>query len=515
MQDVIDLEYFHNEVMTAYGEGRGDDELPAETALARSIVPPATGELRDFSYIAPDIPILDPAKCIGCMECVAECPDTAILARVSPENVYNDIIRNLHAPSDAESIKSRSVTTTKYGKVMAKKGKPPGQFVLWVDPTKCKGCGECVEVCGTNYALTMVKKTPPMLEEHRRANLLIRDRFPDTPEDYVNEKTLADMMLVQKGLAYVGGAGSCMGCGEATAIRMMTSATTFVYGERSMCVVAATGCNTVFGSTFPYNPYKVSWINSLFENCATVAIGVRGMYDRLGFKRHRIWALGGDGAMADIGFQALSRMLTTGQDIKCMIVDTQVYSNTGGQASSQTFIGQDAKMSAFGREIGGKTERKKELGTILMMHPDVYVAQTTPAHITHFYRSILAANEYAGPAVVIAYAACQVEHGIGDEAAFRQAKLATDSRAFPLFTYDPRRGSSMKERLSLQGNRSIEGDWVTGKDGKEIKFVDWARSEGRFAKHFGANGEPSETVLKAQEDRLRYWKLLKELAGAA
>ena len=72
------------------------------------------------------------------------------------------------------------------------------------------------------------------------------------------------------------------------------------------------------------------------------------------------------------------------------------------------------------------------------------------------------ANEYPGPAVVIAYAACMPEHGIADDAATRQAKLAVDSRAFPLFTYDPRRGPSIAERLSLQGNPALRADWATG-----------------------------------------------------
>src|SRR3989442_10885777 len=96
---------------------------------------------------------------------------------------------------------------------------------------------------------------------------------------------------------------------------------------------------------YPYNPYKVSWTNSLFENAPADAMGVRARWDQLGWKNKRLWIVGGDGAMNDIGFQSLSRMMASGADIKVLVLDTQVYSNTGGQASTSSFKGQDAKMS--------------------------------------------------------------------------------------------------------------------------------------------------------------------------
>jgi pyruvate/2-oxoacid:ferredoxin oxidoreductase beta subunit len=223
--------------------------------------------------------------------------------------------------------------------------------------------------------------------------------------------------------------------------------------------------------------------------------------------------LGGDGAMYDIGFQALSRMVASAADVKVLVLDTQVYSNTGGQASTATFGGQVTKLSAFGKAIHGRPERRKELGRILMAHGEVYVAQTTPAHLNHFYRSIIEANEYPGPAVVISYAACMPEHGIPDDAASRQAKLAVESRAFPLFTYDPRKGESLAERLSLQGNPALREDWAKEPDGSPLDFLTFARTEGRFAQHFGVDGEPTPEILATQADRLANWHELQELAG--
>jgi pyruvate/2-oxoacid:ferredoxin oxidoreductase beta subunit len=319
-------------------------------------------------------------------------------------------------------------------------------------------------------------------------------------------------MLGEHAFGYVGGAGSCAGCGEATAIRMLVAATRQVHGPESMGIVAATGCNTVFGSTYPFNPYLVPWTNSLFENAPTVAMGVRTRWDQAGHPDRRLWVLGGDGAMYDIGFQALSRMVASGEDIKVMVLDTQVYSNTGGQASTSTFGGQVTKLSAFGKELHGRPERRKELGRILMAHGEVYVAQTTPAHLNHFYRAVMEANEYPGPAVLVVYTACMPEHGIADDAATRQSKFAVDSRAFPLFTYDPRRGESFAERLSLQGNPATKDDWARNPDGSVLDFLAFARSEGRFAGHF-AGDEPTPEILGTQADRLANWRGLQELAG--
>ena len=350
------------------------------------------------------------------------------------------------------------------------------------------------------------------IDRHARDMAFFRS-LPPTPATYRNDKALADLMLGEHAFGYVGGAGSCAGCGEATAVRMLVAATRQVNGPDSMGIVAATGCNTVFGSTYPFNPYLVPWTNSLFENAPAVALGVRARWDAAGHPERRLWVLGGDGAMYDIGFQALSRMVASGSDIKVLVLDTQVYSNTGGQASTASFGGQVTKMSAFGSAIHGRPEARKELGRILMAHGDVYVAQTTPAHLNHFYRSILEANTYPGPAVVIAYSACMPEHGIADDAATRQAKLAVDSRAFPLFTYDPRRGSSIAERLSLQGNPALREDQATEPGGPPIDFLTFARSEGRFAPHFDLDGTPTPEILATHQDRLANWRTLQELAG--
>jgi pyruvate/2-oxoacid:ferredoxin oxidoreductase beta subunit len=368
-------------------------------------------------------------------------------------------------------------------------------------------------VCGSHNALKMVPKSEVEMPRYD-LGMELYHHLPETPARFLNEKSLGDMMLAGRSLLYSGGAGSCMGCGEGTAIRQMLAATGFVYGGDQLGIVAATGCNTVFGSTYPYNPFAVPWTNSLFENAPADAMGIRLRWDQEGHTQRRLWVLGGDGAMYDIGFQSLSRMVMSGMDIKVLVLDTQVYSNTGGQSSTATFTGQDAKMAAYGIAQHGKRERRKDLAQILMMHPGVFVAQTTPAHLNHFYKAVMAANEFPGPAVVICYAACPPEHGIADDHAGLQAKLAVESRAFPLLIYDPRTGERLRERLSLRGNPAMKQDWYEDPaTGKAQDFITFARSEGRFNRHFDAEGKPDAELLQAQDDRLQNWHSLQELAG--
>ena len=511
--NVVDIDDFNERVVGEYNQGTAEKSLVADDQVARSIIPAGTGALRDFCFIAPDIPEFIAENCVGCMDCVTECPDTAILGKVVEPATLEQALGRIGDEAERKTMADQWATTTKYFTVLEKKGQGGGKFGIFIDPSKCKGCAECVDACGDHNALKMIAKDDKNMEWFKAAFSFYRN-LPETPKKYINEKALADMMLAERSLLYVGGAGSCMGCGEATALRMMLAATGFVYGKENIGMVASTGCNTVYTSTYPYNPYQIAWTNSLFENAPAVAMGVRGRWDAQGWQNKRLWIVGGDGAMNDIGFQSLSRMLASGMDIKVIVLDTQVYSNTGGQTSTSSFKGQDAKMSFHGKVIQGKKENRKELATICMMHKDVYVAQTTCAHVNHFYKAVMEANQFPGPAVINVYTTCQPEHGVGDNMAEHQAKLAADSRSFPVFIYDPRKGPRIKDRLSLAGNPNMKDDWyVNPKTGEAVDFITFARSEGRFAKHFDKDGNPSEVMISTKQERLENWHILQELAG--
>ena len=206
-------------------------------------------------------------------------------------------------------------------------------------------------------------------------------------------------------------------------------------------------------------------------------------------------AVGGDGAMYDIGFQNLSRMLMSGKPIKALILDTQVYSNTGGQACTSGFEGQVSDMAPFGKVTGGKQEIRKEIGLIAMAHRTAYVMQSTIAHANHMIEGFIEGLQAKRPAVFNCYSSCQPEHGIGDNMSHHQAKLAVESRAYPLFQYNPDHGETPQECFELTGNPAIHDTWPQYKlrylsGGKEkvmelpMTFADFAMTETRFRKHF-------------------------------
>jgi pyruvate/2-oxoacid:ferredoxin oxidoreductase beta subunit/Pyruvate/2-oxoacid:ferredoxin oxidoreductase delta subunit len=499
------VEDFNTNVLDAYRRGVADWELPADEGVARSIIPPRTAGIRDFSSLSPLIPAFAAEKCVGCMACVSACPDSAIYATAQPKAALAKAIDEFAATQPdpayaARTAREHFVHTTKYADVPAKKGIEGADFGLFIDPMHCKGCAECVDVCVAqgHDALSMFEKCDcePSGEctvDRYRRDINFYKSLPPTSTAYRNEKALADLMLGENAFGFVGGGGSCSGCGEGTVVRMMVAATLQTYGPESLGIVAETGCNSVFGSTYPFNPFTVPWTNSLFENGPADAMGIRMRWDQDGHADRRIWVFGGDGAMYDIGFQSLSRLCASGMDVKVLVLDTGAYSNTGGQASTASFTSQVAKLAAYGKAQHGKQERRKELGRIIMAHGETYVAQVAACNINHFYKAILEANSFPGPAVVIAY--------------------AVDSRAFPLFTYDPRRGESLAERLSLQGNPATKEDWTKAPDGSTFDFISFAKTEGRFGQHFDKEGNPSAELQASQDDRLANWHLLQEMAG--
>ncbi len=306
-------------------------------------------------------------------------------------------------------------------------------------------------------------------------------------------------------------------------------------GRAKMGMLNATGCTSVWGSTYPFNPYPFPWANHLFQDSPSVAMGVfEGHMAKMaeGFKAVRIaelelkgkyeeedhrefftyfnwhqftteeWhlcppvvALGGDGAMYDIGFQNLSRAMASGKPIKVIVVDTQVYSNTGGQACTSGFIGQISDMAQFGKAIQGKDEPRKEIGLIAMAHRNTYVLQGTIANTTQMIEGFIDGLMQKRPALFNLYTSCQPEHGIGDDMGHAQAKMAMESRAYPIFKYNPEQGKTAAECFDLTGNPAIEELWPVYQlkyleNGEErfmelpMTFADFAITEARFRKHF-------------------------------
>jgi pyruvate-ferredoxin/flavodoxin oxidoreductase len=377
-------------------------------------------------------------------------------------------------------------------------------------------------------------------------------------------------------------------------------------GRSTLGMANATGCSSVWGSTYPFNPYPFPWVNHLFQDAPSIAIGLfeghmRKMADgfaavrraelELGdgydakrdeaffarFDWHQfgddefalcppILAVGGDGAMLDIGFQNLSRLLASGKPVRVIVLDTQVYSNTGGQACTSGFLGQVSDMAGYGKGQHGKEEVRKELALLAIAHRGAYVLQASQASPSHMLGGVLRALQSRRPAVMVLHCPCPPEHGIADEGAERAARLALESRAFPVLEHNPDAGATLAEQLNLDGNPALDDPWPS----YELRYLDesgaartmtvpvttadWAATELRFRKHFvplpdNADADDlvpfheflllpreeregkrpfiytidaqrrlarlvaSPEIVALAEDRLAFWSLLRQMSG--
>jgi pyruvate-ferredoxin/flavodoxin oxidoreductase len=374
-----------------------------------------------------------------------------------------------------------------------------------------------------------------------------------------------------------------------------------------MGIINSTGCTSVWAATWPFNPYPFPWATHLFQDSPSMAMGLfEGHMSKMadGFKAIRMaelelageynaekhkefftyfnWkqfsdeefalcppvvSIGGDGAMYDIGFQNLSRMMMSGLPIKVLVVDTQVYSNTGGQNCTSSYVSQVSDMAPYGKAQKGKTEIRKEMALIAMAHRTTYVMQGSIANVSHMIEGFIDGINARRPALFTIYTTCQPEHGVADDATNAQTKLALESRAYPAIRFNPDKGTTYAECTDLEGNPSLDQDWPTytleykdesgamAKMEVPMTFADFALTEGRFRKHF--KKAPRDTwndkmvpvhefielaeedrdglypfiwtvdhkkqlgrVLVAQElvgsveERRDYWRLLKGLVGA-
>ncbi len=323
-------------------------------------------------------------------------------------------------------------------------------------------------------------------------------------------------------------------------------------GMSVMMMGASTGCNTVYGSTPPSNPHPYPWMNSLFQDGATISwlmaesvivnharrsVAPERMTDALLDRAEnvaseaeyftlthlddtlmteqeirelpKIWVIGGDGALGDIGFQNVSKVVLQNRpNVKMMMLDTQVYSNTGGQNSdSSTMLG-GYDMNQFGVASQGKLIEKKNVAEAFTSgHGSPFVAQVSMANAAKLYKALLDGLEYRGTAFFQSYTTCQPEHAVADNMSADQAKMVRDARGMPEFVYNPRRGETSQEAFDLKGNPSADRDWWRTKyatDGGEYSFTvaHWALTEGRFRKHVKAIKEEDAARLTLLEDQL-------------
>ena len=718
---LFDREYFEDMIATPFREGTiAEAPVLPGTGL---FMPAGTAGSKDKGLFRRSVPLFDPDLCTGCMECTLVCPDAAIpntvheihellltgIKQIDVTEAQREAMRGqVYAVAEtvresyrqdkearpfhevvaaatarlpaspatlrsnfaklAERLAAYPVARTRpFFDAMEKAGPGSGGlFSATIDPWKCTGCLECIDVCGP-HALSVREQDADLLA-------MLQERFafmsqtPNTPERFLEgalrEGGEIKRMLLDRGNYYstTGGHGGCRGCGEVTAIRLVMAANhaltdqrqrghlaeleqlvadlaakrdalpeaegerrqrlaglietlekrLYLYeggptgnGPSGAIIANSTGCSSVYASTFPYNAYNDPWVNSLFQDAQPLAKGIfegvvaQNVADIRALRAARLeladacdaaafdeetrclsWdrftkdelallptvlTVGGDGATYDIGFGALSRILASDTPLKVLVLNTGVYSNTGGQASTSSFIGQDSDLSRFGGAHSGKHEARKELGLIASFHAKVFVCSTSTALQGHFLKNTMEFLTYTdSPAVLDVYTPCQGEHGISDAASARHSRLAVESRMNPVFVHDPRRGETLHDWFSLEGNPDPDQTWtrqaleyVDG-DGKlqvrEIVLTpaSFAIGEIRFKKQFrkladdaadlvpieefidlpesarqgkrpfvySTDGkkrlirlEASDSIVELVEDRRRYWQMLQYLAG--
>ncbi len=310
-------------------------------------------------------------------------------------------------------------------------------------------------------------------------------------------------------------------------------------GQCVMAMAAHTGCNTVYGSTPPNNPHPYPWMNSLFQDGATIgwlfgesfmvdhgrrsvvperladtliewlkeptkagaSLTEQDYYDYTHFSDNlmtddevkelpKVWIVGGDGGMGDIGYQNVSKVVLQNRpNVKAVMLDTQVYSNTGGQNSDSTPMLGGSDMNSFGAATQGKAVEKKTVAeTFLAGHGSPFVSQISIANAPKFFRAILDALEYRGTGFLQCFTTCQPEHGVADDMALDQAQRVRDSRGAPEFVFNPALGETYSEALDLKGNPHPDKDWYTTKfksTGEKYRYTvaHWCATEARFRNH--------------------------------
>jgi pyruvate-ferredoxin/flavodoxin oxidoreductase len=212
--------------------------------------------------------------------------------------------------------------------------------------------------------------------------------------------------------------------------------------------------------------------------------------------RKSVWIVGGDGWAYDIGFGGVDHALASGRNVNILVLDTEVYSNTGGQASKATPRAAVAKFAA-----GGKLTAKKDLGQIAMAYGNVYVAQVAlGANNTQVVKAIAEAEDFDGPSLVIAYSTC-IAHGIDMSTSMSHQKDLVDAGYWPLFRYDPREVGEGKHAFRLDSRAP------------KLKFIDVARKEARFAMLERSDPAAAHKLLgMAQDDIDDRWQLYEQLA---
>ncbi len=543
----LDSPEFVRNVTAEIIAGRGAD-LPVSAFPDDGTYPSATTQYEKRN-VAVDIPVWNPDVCIQCNICSIVCPHAAIRPKVVEKQAL------------AKAPEALKYTEAK-GKGMEGKF-----FVLQVAPEDCTGCEVCVNACPSFAKDEQGNKTDrkainmsfqvPLREQEVRNWKFFTEELPETDPSLYNINTTKGSQFVRPLFEF---SGACAGCGETPYVKLLSQ----LFGDRAICG-NATGCSSIYGGNLPTTPYAKradglgpAWSNSLFEDCAEFAMGMRltcdqlknyalilvkelvpEMYDDLagadqsspkGIETQRgrvaalmdklngmngndrvtalkncahfltnksVWGIGGDGWAYDIGYGGVDHVMASGRNVNLLVLNTEVYSNTGGQMSKATPRGSTAKFAA-----AGKPMPMKDLGMMLMSYGNVYVAQVAMgASHNQTVKAFSEAEAYNGPSIIICYAHC-IAHGINMSFGMRAEDKAVKSGHWLLYRYNP--------DLIKQGKNPLQLDCKE----PSLKFEEYAYAENRFRTLATKNPERAKMLLElGQQDCHRRWNLYRQMAA--
>ena len=442
---------------------------------------------RDVSDI---VPCYNAENCISCNLCSLVCPHAVI----------RPFLLNDKEQMDAPDAVSRNLISPNIKDCDYK-------FTIGVSLPDCTGCGLCSEICpGKKGAKAIIMKAKEeLLKDKKEEEYKYLFNEVSEKEDVMSTSTVKGSQFRKPKFEF---SGACAGCGETAYLKLLTQ----LFGDHMM-IANATGCSSIYGASMPSMPYSVAWANSLFEDNAEFGFGMKiadltmknrivnliknnikdvkkseqDIYNAyvedinettakdllsvidetkipelLKLKKfvfpRSVWLIGGDGWAYDIGYNGIDHVLANKENINILVLDTEVYSNTGGQSSKATRVGAVAKFASVGKETA-----KKDLAKIALTYPHVYVGTISlGANPNQAIKVLKEAESYDGPSIVIAYAPC-IAQGIlkGMKNSILEEKMATESGYFPLFHYNP---TTAEFKLDSKADFSKYEEFILGED---------------------------------------------------
>ncbi len=434
------------------------DELPVSAFQSNGSVPTGTKRLETHG-VAHLLPLWIPENCIQCCQCSFSCPHATIRPYLVDEN---------------EQTPEAFITRPAVG-INGKR------FRMQVALHECMGCGICANVCPAKEKALVMRPS---------------SNYPECEsENWSYAQTLTQTTMLKRNT--VKGSQfykplfefsyACAGCGETPYIKVLTQ----LFGEK-MLIANATGCSSIYGGSAPTCPYTVNeqgkgpaWANSLFEDNAEFGYGMRLAWEVRGREDKSVWLIGGDGWAYDIGYGGLDHVLASGANINALVLDSEVYSNTGGQASKATPLGATARFA-----VKGKRSKKKDLGLMAITYGSVYVAQVSMgANRQQLLTALTEAEAYDGPSLIIAYSPC-ISHGVNMGKCMDEEKRAVESGHWILYRFNPALKKEGKNPFTLDSKPPT------------ISLEEFTAGETRFAALKNTRPEEAEALWQEAQERV-------------